>query len=151
MKKTLIALVLIGLTFGCSKKNDPENALRDYVNYRFSTSQSKDKLLDMTSGELNLSIQQMTDEEYAQFSDVGRYKKGNLNIALKKCTETTCFITYTLKYQVMENDQKTIEAEIKKVAKLVQEKDIWKVSDVNNVKTYFDAKQPLDISAENPE
>ncbi len=148
MKKTLVALSLLVLVFGCTKKNDPENALLDYVNYRFEKSQGRDKLLDMTSGELNLSIQQMTDEEFQKFSDVAKYRRGNFNVSLKKCTDDTCFITYTLKYDMMEQDVKTLSAEIKKVAKLVREGQVWKIADVSNVKTYFDSKQPLDISVE---
>ncbi len=148
MKKTLIALALVLLTVGCTKKNDPENALLEYVNYRFNESQSRSKLLDMTAGELNMSLQQMTDEQYQQFSNVSKYKRGNFNISLKKCTEDTCYITYTLKYDVMDNQTKTLSAEIKKVAKLILDNKVWKVADVSNVKTYFDSKQPIDISAE---
>ncbi len=147
--KLFYTLFLVSLLlFSCSKPNDPENVLRGYIGYRFQKDQSKAKLLGMTSSVLKQSIETMTDEEFAQFVDISKYQKRDIRILNKKCSVDECFITYTLSYDITQDGDKTYNAEIRKVAKLTREDEIWKVADVNNIKTFYDSKKPIDVKGE---
>lgn len=141
---TLVSL----LFFSCSKPNDPENVLREYIGYRFQQEQSKSRLVGMTADQLKQSIETMTDEEFVQFTDIAKYKKKGLRILTKKCTETECYITYILSYDITQEETKSYSAEIRKVAKLTSVDGVWKVADVNNIKTFYDSKKPIEVRAE---
>ncbi|MCK5884846.1 MAG: hypothetical protein KAG61_14245 [Bacteriovoracaceae bacterium] len=141
---TLVSLLI----FSCSKPNNPETVLREYVGYRFQKDQMKSKLLEMTAEQLKQSIEVMTEDEFIQFTDIAKYHKKGLRILTKKCTEIECYITYILKYDITNKATKSYSAEIRKVAKLTSVAGVWKVSDVNNIKTFYDSKVPIEVRAE---
>lgn len=151
MKKLPVYLLLVlGLAFGCTKKSTPEKTLKDYIDYRFSSGQDKDDLLDMTTGALQEKISDMGEEELKKFLEIDKLKKKRLKILLKNCQETECSLTYMLSYSQGDSKPKDFGIEVKKIAQLMKIENSWKISDVSNVKTYIEAKKNLDISSEGP-
>lgn len=147
MKIMFIAMSLFFcLFYSCSKDSSSEEVLKSYVKYRFSPSQSKANLLEKTTGELNFKIKNMSDEEFESFVSMEKYKMRKFEINLKRCSESQCYITYTLSYDQYTDGKRTFESEIKKIAEVQKTNGKWKLSDVSNVKTYIDSKEEIDIS-----
>jgi hypothetical protein len=140
----------IGLSFlliftSCTKKTNSEDVLKGYVKYRFSPTQSKDVLLDKTTGSLNERITAMTEEEFKEFVSMEKFKMRKFVINLKRCSDDQCFITYTLSYDQYQDGQRTYETEVKKIAEIRKVEETWKIADVSNVKTYIDSKEELKL------
>ena len=149
--------IIIALLFfqPCTKKNyGPEATLRDYVNYRFGKNQSKEKLLQKTTGELYQDLSNLSEEALNALVDSDIYKRGSLKINLKKCSQTRCHITYTLKVLKKESGQNDFEIEVKKIARLDLEGEQWKISKISELKSYFGTKKPINVDVpgemENP-
>ena len=45
----------------------PEQALKNYINYRFSSSQTKGKLLEMSTGNVQAQIAVMDEEGFEKY------------------------------------------------------------------------------------
>lgn len=147
--KYIISILFIVLTLtSCTKVNDPESILKKYIDYRFSTVQSKGTLLDMTAGELYVGIDSLSEEEFESFKTTSKMKMTGLKVLSKKCTETECYITFVIRYDQKNLPESFVKAQVKKIAKVINEEGSWKVADVNNVKTHYNNETPLDISAE---
>lgn len=146
MKFAVIFLSLF--IFSCTKKSSPERTLQDYVEYRFTSSQEKEDLLDMTTGTLYERINDMEEDELKKFLTGDSLQKRRLKILLKNCQDTKCFLTYILTYTQGKGNPKDFGVEVKKIAQIDKVGESWKISDVSNVKTYIEAKKDLEISAE---
>lgn len=147
MKKlTFIFLAL--LIASCSKESTPELALREFVDYRFEPGQSREKLLDLSTGELHERIESMTDKELEELVNVKDLKKRNLKVLIKNCDEQICYLTYVLRYVKGEEAPKDFSIEVKKIAQVNKVEEKWLLSDVSNVKTYIESKKELSISEE---
>jgi hypothetical protein len=139
-------LICIFLLQGCfpQKAQKPEDVLREFIIYRFSMGQTKDKLLDFTAGDMRAKIERLDDEQLKRFNNVGMYKFKNFKVVLKSCNNTVCSITYILSYNKIEKDKPSLLNEIKKIAEMEQINGSWKVKDVATVKTYFESVVPLE-------
>jgi len=144
----IFAIFLVIAFASCTKKSTPEKVLNDFVNYRFNTSQSKDELLEMTTGELYERINSMEGKDLEEFLNVKDLKKRKLKVLLKNCEENECFLTYVLRYGQGAANPKDFGIEVKKIAKVEREGQTWKVAEVSNVKTYIEAKKELGVSSE---
>lgn len=143
-----ICILALLTSFSCTKKSTPEGALKSFIEYRFDSSQSRDDLLDMTSGLLNENISAMNDEDLKKFLNVKDLKRRRLTVLVKSCEPTSCFLTYVLRYSQGSEKPKEFGVEVKKIAKIVKLGETWKISEISNIKTYIDSKKSLDISAE---
>ena len=145
-----IFVFLLVFSASCTKKSTPETALNDFINYRFKSSQSKEDLLEMAANPLREKLESIEGEDLEKFLNTSAIHKRKLKVLLKNCEETKCFITYVLRYEQGKDDPKDFGVEVKKIAQVIKEGEAWKVSDINNVKTYVEAKGNLDVSAEGP-
>ena len=158
MKNTIAFLVLACLlqTSSCVEKSrDPVRALQSYIDYRFSKNQSKEKLLSKTRGELYAELERFSEEELSNLVNPRKYRRGSFKVNLKKCNDTRCHITYTLKFDQKDNNQKkSFRVITKKIAQLDFEEETWKIAKITEIKTYFEAKNSLDVTSpgktENP-
>lgn len=148
MKNLLLVFLLSTFFAACTKKSTPEKTLQNYVDYRFTKSQEKEDLLEMTTGSLYDRISEMEEEELKNFLSGEALKKRRLKILLKNCQDTKCFLTYILTYTQGAGNPKDFGVEVKKIAQLDKIGESWKISDVSNVKTYIEAKKDLEVSAE---
>ena len=145
-----VFLISSFLIFSCSKRGlTPSGALQDYIDYRFSSGQSKDKTLSLVTGPLFVLVNEKTDEELERFNNatVG-HKKRDFKILLEKCESNgieECHLTYLISYDVLEKGKKSYSIEVKKMAAIQKDQGKWKVADVKNIKTYIDSKKGIKI------
>ncbi len=130
---------------GCfpRKAQTPEEVLREYITYRFSSGQTKEKLLDFTTGETSAKVESLTEDQFKRYINTGIYQLKNIKVVLKSCTEKACSITYILSYNRTQGEP--LLNEIKKVAELEVVEGSWKIKDVSTVKTYFESEVPIDV------
>ena len=140
-------LVIVLLFFqACAKKDiGPEDTLRDYIRYRFSKNQDKETLLKKTTGELYEDLNALDEKTLNALVNVETYRRGSLRINLKKCKPTRCYITYTLAITKRKDGKKDFEIEVKKIAQIEREGEVWKISKITELKSYFGAEKPIDV------
>ncbi len=150
MKRFLFYFIIFVLAFSCNKKTGPEEALRAFVNYRFESNQTREKILSMVDGSLKLEIERMKPSSFEKFVSIENFRKKKLIINIKNCeNESKCFLTYTLIYKQLKDGVKVRDLEVKKIAELISyEEGIWKISNVNSVKSYIDSHQTIGVPAE---
>lgn len=142
MKYLIIFLVL----FSCmKKKSSPVNVLKSFIEIRFEKILDKEIIEDFLTGDLLSKFKNYSDDDYDKLFDK-KLKFKNIDILHKNCEEKSCFITYIIKYKKIENNLTTLNAETKKIAQIIKVDDHWKISDVNNIKTYYQSKKELKIS-----
>jgi len=137
MKVSLLIVFLLILT-ACTKKQEPEVALKNFVNYRFKKNQNIDTILKYLDGPVRQSISDLEGEDLSKFLNMSDVKRKKFKILSTKCQNEKCFITYFLAYDQFEDSKKVQKTEVKKIVELrLIEKD-WKIFDVSNLKTYID-------------
>ena len=144
--KLFSAILLLSLFISCTKKMGPEQFLRDFVEYRFSNSQSVEGLLERTDGPLNERLSNLDEEDKEQYLKKGSLKFKKLKMDLITCVESTqeCSITYTISYDQLDSGKSYITASIKKIAQLKKTEGQWKISDIQEIKTHFESKKSID-------
>lgn len=147
MKSLLTIVSAILLISGCKKNSDPEAALREFIDYRFSSKQSFEGILERTTGKLFGRLSEMSTEDQEKFLKSDQIHKGKLRVNHRNCQPTVCYLTYTLGYKQGTSDKKDFAIEVKKIAEVVKmDNDSWKISDINNVKTYIESKENIEVS-----
>lgn len=145
--KKLITYIFIGMAFfSCNSQNGPTDILKGFLNYRFSSSQTKAGVLKYVSGAFESKVEEMSDEELKKFLDSSNLVKKKLKIDVKKCDEVKCFLSYILSYKQDGEDGEKFEIDVKKIAELVHTEEGWKINDVTNIKSFIEAKKGLDVS-----
>ncbi|MBT7766141.1 MAG: hypothetical protein HN730_03235 [Bdellovibrionales bacterium] len=149
MARYLITLIIFIFISACNLDNSPESALRTFVSNRFAGNQSREELLDLTTGKLHQQIKGMDDTTFATFTQTSNLDSKKLKISLNTCQEERCFITYTLNYLQDHKRGKNrknksgYDIEVKKIAELHFIDGDWKIASVSNIKTSIDAKEPI--------
>ncbi len=142
MKKIVILGLLI--LFGCRSQNKPEEALKNYMSDRLSGRlTSRDAILTHATGKYWAAINALSDEEFKKFENLSQVKQNSYKLLSSKCTNDTCYLTYSVGYSTIENQKKTFSSEVKKVAELKMEQGEWKIADISNLKTYHESLEPL--------
>ena len=145
--KYIICTILISLVFSCTKSgSSPEAALRKYINYRFSSGQSKNELLNRTTGELNKVLDSFSEEQLNQIVNSNQYKKRKLKINLKNCSPQKCHITYTLAFSKVKTKAKEFDIDVKKIATIILVDGKWKISDISDIKTYVRSIKEIEVT-----
>jgi len=146
MKELYFALLF--LFIGCSKDSTPELVLKEFIQYRFESGQSKKDILEMTTGQIHQKISKMSEEDLKNFINVKDLKKRRLKILVKNCEEEICYLTYVLRYVQGSEIPKDFTIEVKKIAQINKVDKKWLLSEVSNIKTYIEAKKELKIEGE---
>lgn len=141
MKLLLPLLILLS----CSKNTSPESTLREFINMRFSNGQNKSDLIQLTTGEFKASLEEMTEEDFKLFTGF-TIVKNSLDISSSNCGLNECAITYVLRYTTTDDGVKTMVTEVKKIAQLSYVDDYWKISDVQNLKSFHDSLRPIEVT-----
>jgi hypothetical protein len=130
---------------GCfpRKAQTPEEVLREYITYRFSSEQTKEKLLEFTTGEISAKVEALTEDQFKRYTNIGIYRLNNMKVLLKSCSEKACSITYILSFSRVKGE--SLLNEIKKVAEIELVEGSWRIKDVSTVKTYFESDVPIDV------
>lgn len=142
MTKVFILLATLAV-FSCSKKTGPEATLKDYIDYRFSPGQEKEVILSKTTGPLYEQIETMSDEDLVRFLNNDSVKKNKVEIEHSSCEQNTCNITYLIKYSKFKDKKEIFQIELKKIAELRKEEDEWKIANINEIKSFYEAKEEI--------
>lgn len=147
MMKVVEYLCLVTLLVGCFGGADtPEEALSVYIQTVTTNKADRDFYLQYTSGKLLQQIESMNDEDFKEFNNFENIKSAKVKVIYKSCELDRCSLTYTVSYEVHENNKVNFDTEVKKIAELVKIENSWKISEVSNRKTYIESKSAIDIS-----
>lgn len=137
-------LPLLFLLTSCLEDNSsPESALKNFVEARMGTTVTREYILERVTGKMRQSLENISEEEFAKFSDLRNVKKDSFKVLSKSCQEKKCFITYSVGYQTMEKDKTSFVSEVKKIAEIQSENGKWLIAEVSNIKTYHEALEPI--------
>jgi hypothetical protein len=145
MKKymLLLLLILVSCNNGASS---PEGLVKMFVSDSVKGKVNRDYYEDFTTGSLLEASRDLTDEEIEKSSFDG-IKSVKTKIISKNCSEDKCILTYIVTYLTktdLEDKSKTdFSTEVKKIAEVEKEGDIWKIAQVKNVKTYHESLKPI--------
>ncbi len=144
--KICLLLILLSFIFACTKQDlsTPEGAVKSYIDARFSSA-SKDKLLDLTVGQLNEDISLLEGDELDKFQSLEGYDGKGFEVTHRNCSGSNCFITFILGFTKKDSKTVTSSSKVKKIANLEKLGNEWKVSGVTNVKTFHEMKGSIDI------
>lgn len=147
MKYFLLFVLILGVS--CNTKKSPEATLKEFVNYRFKDSQSRDDMLDLVTGKVADRIRTMSEEDFKKFIETQTLAKRKFKVNIKNCEKIgkrdICYLTYTVGYKDSLSDS-AYRVETRKIATLESINEEWKIADVNNVKTAIDTQDAIDVS-----
>jgi hypothetical protein len=148
MKRILLISTLVLFFQGCDRsKKGPEDALRSFVQYRFTVGHSRDGLLERTTGELYEHIKALEGDGLKEYMALADLKNKSLRIQTSKCEEQKCHLTFDLKYSKTGKEGQDFEIENRKIAELRLVNGDWKISDVSNVKSYIDMNKEIEVTS----
>lgn len=138
-------IIFLSISFiSCTKPKGPEGVLREFVTIRMKNENvGKEDTLKMLTGELLLQYQDMDEDTFNSFMANPKYKQKDFSIDSTKCANEKCFITYTLTYMTVDDTEKEFTTDVKKIAEILKEGDLWKIAAVDTVKTYHESHAPL--------
>jgi hypothetical protein len=144
MKYILLSFLWL-LTSCLNSDMSPESALKDFVEGRIGKVVEREFVLERVTGKMLQSFENMTDEDFAKFADMKNIKSESFKILSKSCQEKKCFLTYSVGYMTKdkEGDKVQFVSEVKKIAEMIQVEKKWLISDVSNIKTYHESKEPI--------
>ena len=140
----IILLCFPFLTF-CTKDLNAPQTLNSFVQIRFRGG-NVEELLKLTGGALKAELEEMTEEQREEFESFSGHEFKDLEIESKNCTDDKCFLTYTLSYYKGDEKDPEFLIRLKKIAEISRksEQSRWKIVDVNDVKSYYDAKKAIE-------
>ena len=140
--KWFIPLLMIFTS--CLKENlSPESTLQSFIESRMGNVVTRDFILEQVTGKMKQSLENISEEEFIKFSDLRNVKKDSFKVLSKSCQAKTCYLTYSVSYQTVDNDKASFSSEVKKIAEIVNENGKWLIADVSNIKTYHEALEPI--------
>lgn len=140
--KWFIPLLMIFTS--CLKDNlSPESTLQSFVESRMGNVVTREFILEQVTGKMKQSLENISEEEFTKFSDLRNVKKDSFKVLSKSCQGKTCYLTYSVSYQTVDNDKASFTSEVKKIAEIVNENGKWLIADVSNIKTYHEALEPI--------
>ena len=139
-KKVILFIVFSFVFSSClGPENNPEAVLRDFIQKQFDGKLTRKDVLKRTTGELFKEYSKMTDETFKNLFLKKRLVKKKVKINFKKCSDLRCSITFSIAYDAYENKEIKNMVETKKIASLLKDnKDVWKIEKIVNLKTYFE-------------
>lgn len=145
--KILLILLVATLFASCTKPQGPEAVLNDYVSKLFEGKMTREEVLTYFDGALHDQIKESTQEEFEKIIDMKNHSKKNMKIILKSCEDLKCYITYILKYDQTTTDDK-YQIDVKKIVELHEIEGKWKITGVDNTKTFIEGKNPIKVDTQ---
>ena len=128
----------------CSKDLGPRESLKNFIDYRFSSSQSFSELEKMTTGQfldyLRLIEQQSeagSNEKFLKITSEKKLQKKSLKIVSENCEDKKCFVTYILSF----SEGTMAKVEVKSMAELIKVDKKWLISNINDIKTHINSPE----------
>ncbi len=144
MKKIALFLFISLSLISCVDENQtPEGALKSFIEARMGKVVTRDYIMERVTGKMQASLESMSDEDFAKFSDLKAVEKNGFKILTKSCQEKKCFITYSVSFITKDDKASTFNSDVKKIAELLMIDGKWLIADVSNIKTYHEALEPI--------
>jgi uncharacterized lipoprotein NlpE involved in copper resistance len=143
-----ICLFLIIFVFvGCNNEaSSPEGLVKMFVSDSVKGNVDRDYYEEYTTGSLLAASRDLSDEEIDE-SSLDGIKSIKTKIISKNCGKDKCILTYIVTYLTSKNGKggsgNDFSTEVKKIAEVEKEGDIWKIAQVKNVKTYHESLKPI--------
>lgn len=142
--KNLLFSLIVLLAFSCTKDMSPEESLRSYIDYSVSAKSTRDGFIQRSTGQMKERLEAMLDEEFNEFAkEMAHVQKKRVRFNHTSCQESRCFITYTLSYDGQSDGVSVYGVEVRKIAELMQEGEAWKLANISNVKSYYEAASEI--------
>lgn len=152
MKLSLLMAAVVSLT-SCNKDLSPEDSLRSYIDYSVSSNSTREGFIERSTGSMKERLEAMEDEEFNEFAkEMEHVQKKRVRFNHTSCQDNKCFITYTLSYDGQADGVSVYGIEVRKIAELIQEEEEWKLANISNVKSYYEASSEItdeDFSKQN--
>lgn len=147
MRKLLLIAFTLLFTVGCFKEKGAQDTLRAYIEGRFQGNLDRIEVSEFLNGQLKKNILAMSDEDFATYSNLTNLKKKKFKVTYESCSVNKCFITYLISYDQLKESKEFFRVDSKKIAEMTMIDEEWKIEKVTNVKSYLEAKTPLDIES----
>lgn len=134
MKYFLLFTVLMAAS--CTKKSTPEGFLKEYIYSRYGKKVKKDYILSKATGNFYEEVSSIDGEKLESLLDLSKFSLKKFKVLSKDCGNNTCTISYSIKYKQAKD---TVSS--KKIVELSKVEDAWRISQVNNVKTFIESEQ----------
>ena len=144
-------IMIIFLAISCYEKMDAAGTLRAYLQLRLQGNYTKEEIEVFFSGEMKEDIAKMNDENFSRFRSINIKSVKDIKILSTNCKEYVCFLTYSFRYSkgVFDGDlvdKRDVEVAIKKVAKLELFDEKWKITAIDNTKSFVKFHKAIDIA-----
>lgn len=151
-KLSLLMVAVFSLS-SCNKDLSPEDSLRSYIDYSVSSNSTREGFIERSTGSMKERLEAMEDEEFNEFAkEMEHVQKKRVRFNHTSCQDNKCFITYTLSYDGQADGVSVYGIEVRKIAELIQEEEEWKLANISNVKSYYEASSEItdeDFSKQN--
>lgn len=140
----ILVLLVIFIFVACQKNEKPEIVLKNYMQDRLAGKlTSKEEILSYLTGKYWAEVNSLNEEEFKKFESLTNIKQNSFKVISNKCIDLICYITYSISYSTLDQNTKTFETEVKKVAELRSEDNQWKISDISTIKTFHESLEPI--------
>lgn len=143
MKKYFVLLfILIGCNNGAST---PEGVIKKFVADSVKGKVDRDYYEKYTTGSILEASKNLTDEQVKDTA-LSSIKSVKTKIITKNCGSDKCVITYLVTYFTNSSGKgknNSFSTEVKKIAEVEKNGEIWKIAKVKNIKTYHESLKPL--------
>ncbi len=141
--KLLLSLLII-FQVSCTKnEKSAKDTLVEFVNFRFSNSQSLDRLRPYLSENLFNQIKELPPTEIDKFFGINKRKLMKLKVNSENCNDDTCQLTYLIQYEDKLESKDRVHIYTKKMAQMQKSNSGWLIVDVDEIKTFLDFKNPI--------
>jgi len=141
--KSIFSIILFTLVACVNTENSPESVLQNFVEARIGKVVDREYVLEKVTGKMLQSFENMSDLDFAKFSDMSNVKTDSFKVLSKSCQDKKCFITYSVGYLTKKDDKVVFSSEVKKIAEMVQVAAKWLIADVSNIKTYHESLESI--------
>jgi len=137
----LFLMVLLFLS-SCNQQKDPKHLVKEFVTASFDHNLGNEVLKKY-----------LTEDFFNKITQSEELNKQKINADLvsysmvqSSCEEAKCSVMYVIIFDQKDADKKS-RVEVKKQAQLVKVEDQWLISDVQNLKTFIEVKEPIGIQS----
>lgn len=144
LSQAVVLFVVIFFSYSCNKELSPEDSLRSYIDYSLSGDGTREGFIEKSAGVMKERLESMDDKEFDEFAkEMDHVQKKRVRLNHTSCQDNKCFITYTLSYDGQANGESVYGIEVRKIAELIQEEQEWKLANISNVKSYYEASSEI--------
>jgi hypothetical protein len=142
-------LCILLVFVACTKTNklnevEAEKAFRRYIDLRFSNqSQTKQELLEYTTGIHRTALEQLTEEEFRVFNNLQNIKKNTFKVLSVHCASLICSLRYNLAYTTSKDQTETFSSQVEKAVELRLDNGHWKIAEISDLSTQHVGLAPL--------